>query len=322
MHPMFRSLRTTLAKRSVAAFAAVTLAALAPGVRTGAHASLGAQEPTAASAAAAKPVPRDTVVEVRLRDGSVLYGRVVEESPERIVLVTVAGVRLELPRAQVESVRVSSGRAVDGAYWAEDPNSTRLFFTSTARPLRKGSGYISSFMLFLPLVAYGVTDRFTLAGGTPILPEAIGRVWYFAPKYTVMQRERSAFALGALGFVLPEDVVDDGSIGIMYGAGTWGSRDRAITAGAGWGYIWASGTSGVSNHPVVMLGGEQRVSRRVKLITENWVFTGGDNEGFVSGGVRFIGDRLSADLGVGGFTATGTGCCFPLVNFVYNFGRK
>ena len=104
MHPMFRSLRTTLAKRSVAAFAAVTLAALAPGVRTGAHASLGAQEPTAASAAAAKPVPRDTVVEVRLRDGSVLYGRVVEESPERIVLVTVAGVRLELPRAQVGGV--------------------------------------------------------------------------------------------------------------------------------------------------------------------------------------------------------------------------
>lgn len=194
-------------------------------------------------------------------------GRVVDESPERIVLVTVAGVRLELPRAQVESIRLSSGRAVDGTYWAEDPNSTRLFFTSTARPLRKGDGYISSFMLFLPLVAYGVTDRFTLAGGTPILPEAIGRVWYFAPKYTVMQRERSAFALGALGFVLPEDVVDNGSIGIMYGAGTWGSRDRAITAGAGWGYIWASGTSGVSNHPVVMLGGEQRVSRRVKLIT-------------------------------------------------------
>ncbi len=270
----------------------------------------------------APPAPRDTVIEVRLRDGSLLFGRMVDETPDKIVLKTVAGVRIELPRAQVESMRVSSGRAVDGQFWAEDPNSTRLFFTSTARPLRKGDGYISSFMLFLPLVAYGVTDRFTIAGGTPILPDVIGRMWYFAPKYTVATRERSAFALGALGFVLPADLVDNGSVGIMYGAGTWGTRDRAITAGAGWGYVWASGTSGVSNDPVIMLGGETRVSRRVKLITENWMFTGGNAEGFVSGGVRFIGDRLSADLGMGGFTGTGSGCCFPLVNFVYNYRQK
>ncbi len=286
-------------------------------------APLSAQDPPTVSVPpAARPAPSDTVVEVRLRDGSVLYGRVVEETPERIVVVTVTGVRLELPRAQVESMRISAGRAVEGAFWAEDPNSTRLFFTSTARPLKKGDGYISSFMLFLPLVAYGVTDRFTIAGGTPILPDAFGRMWYFAPKYTVSKRERSAFAVGALGFVLPEDVVDNGSVGIMYGAGTWGSRDRAITAGAGWGYVWTSGTSGVSNNPVIMLGGETRVSRRVKLITENWMFTSGETEGFVSGGVRFIGDRLSADLGVGGFTGTTDGCCFPLVNFVYNFGRR
>ena len=286
-------------------------------------APVGAQNPPAAGVpAATMPAPRDTVVEVRLRDGSVLYGRVVEETPERIVVVTVNGVRLEVPRAQVESLRASAGRVVEGAFWAEDPNSTRLFFTSTARPLKKGDGYVSSFMLFLPLVAYGVTDRLTIAGGTPILPMAFGRMWYFAPKYTVSKRERSGFAVGALGFVLPEDFADNGSVGIMYGAGTWGSRDRAITAGAGWGYVWASGTSGVSNDPVIMLGGETRVSRRVKLITENWMFTSGQTEGFVSGGVRFIGDRLSADLGVGGFTGTDGGCCFPLVNFVYNFGRR
>ena len=287
------------------------------------RALLGAQEPPPAGVpAATKPAPRDTVVDVRLRDGSVVYGRVVEETPDRLVLVTVTGVRLELPRAQVESVRVSAGRAVNGAFWAEDPNSTRLFFTSTARPLKKGNGYISSFMLFLPLVAYGVTDRFTIAGGTPILPDAFGRMWYFAPKYTVVKRDRSAFALGALGFILPADVVDNGSVGILYGAGTWGTRDRAITAGAGWGYVWASGTSEVANDPVIMIGGETRVSRRVKLITENWMFTSGGTNGFVSGGMRFIGDRLSADLGVGGFMGADGGCCFPLVNFVYNFGRR
>lgn len=293
--------------------------ALAMGVGLAATPARAAAQAPAAPAASA---PADTLYEVRLRDGSLLIGRVVEQSAERVVLVTPAGVRMELPRAQVESMRVAQGRAVDGAYWVADPNATRLFFTSTARPLRKGEGYVSSFMLFVPLVAYGVTDRFTIAGGTPILPGAIGRTWYAAPKYTVMEREKSAFAIGALGLLLPSDV-DEGSLGIVYGAGTWGSRDRAITAGAGWGYRWLSADGAeLANDPVIMIGGETRVSRRIKLITENWFFTSAGGDGLVTGGVRFIGDRLSADLGLGGATgADGSGCCLPLVNFVWNFGR-
>lgn len=284
-----------------------------------AAAPIGAQAPATTGSTATRG---DTVTEVRLRDGSVLYGRVVEETPERVVLMTLAGARLELTREQIESMRLTSGRSVRGAFWVEDPNSTRLFFTATARPLRKGSGYIASFELFLPLVAYGVTDRFTIAGGTPIIPEALGRVWYFAPKYTVRSRERSALAVGALAFVLPQDVVDEGSVGILYGVGTWGTRDRAITAGAGWGYRWSSGTSEVSNNPALMFGFESRMSRRVKFVTENWLLTGGGSDAFISGGLRFIGDRISADLGVGGMAGTGTGCCIPLVNFVYNFGTR
>lgn len=280
--------------------------------------------PAALRAQGAPPAPTapaDSLREVRLRDGSILYGRIVEESGDRLVLVTTSGVRVELSRAQVERIRTVSGRQVGEAFWVADPNETRLFFTSTARPLRKGDGYISAFQLFLPFVAYGVTDRFTIAGGTPIIPEAFGRLWYVAPKYTVHQGARASYAVGALGFFLPEDIVDDGSVGVLYGAGTWGNRDRAITAGAGWGYFWGGGSSAVSNDPVLMLGGEARVSRRVKLITENWFATNADGDGVISGGVRFIGDRISADLGIAGLTGTGT-CCLPLVSFVYNFGKR
>lgn len=304
---MFASLRSC-----VLVGAAVAALSSSPAV-------LPAQAPAAPASSA---IRGDTITEIRLRDGSVLYGRVVEETTDRVVLLTIAGARVELARAQIESMRRTSGRAVNGAFWVEDPNATRLFFTSTARPLRKGSGYIASFELFLPLVAYGLTDRFTIAAGTPILPDAIGRVWYIAPKYTLSLRERSAIAVGALAFVLPEDIVTEGSLGIIYANGTWGSRDRAVTVGAGWGYRWVSGASEVSNNPVLMFGFESRLSRRVKFVTENWVITGPESDAFISGGLRFIGDRISADLGVGGFTGAGTGCCFPLVNFVYNFGRR
>lgn len=279
---------------------------------------------TAVAQSAPPAAATDTIYEVRLRDGAVLYGRIIEANETRIVLLTAAGLRLELPRAQIESQRITSGVARDGVYWPEDPNKTRLFFTSTARPLDRGEGYISSFMLFLPFVAYGVTDRLTIAGGTPLIGEVIGQVWYLAPKYTVFQRPNASFALGGLGFINAAES-DEGSVGIVYGAGTWGSTDRAITAGAGWGYATAEGSSsGLTSDPVFMLGGETRVSRRVKLLTENWLYFGGDGSGGIfTGGVRFIGDRLSADLGIGGLAGDGDGfCCFPLVNFVYNFGGR
>jgi len=284
----------------------VSVATLAP---------LAPRESAAMVAAAAAPAaPGDTIYEFILRDGSRVYGRVVSEDAERVVVQSTAGARVEIPRAQIERRRVAAGTARDGQFWGEDPNLSRLFFTSTARPLPKGEGYVSSFMLFFPFVAYGVTDRFTMAGGTPIIPEAIGRVFYLAPKYTVSQRERASYAVGALGFFSSRQ---EGSAGVLYGSGTWGTTDNAVTAGAGWGYASDGSTVDLSSKPVLVLGLERRVGRRTKLVSENW-FAAGSSARFVSGGVRFIGDRISADLGLGTFGEGG--CCVPLVNFVWNFG--
>lgn len=270
---------------------------------------------------AAPSAVADSTFEVRLRDGSVLYGRIVERSDVRIVVVTTSGARIELSPVQVESIRPVTTRGRDGRVWAPDPNATRLFFSSTARPLAKGEGYVSSYFLFFPMVAYGVTDRITLAGGTPIIPGLLGQLWYFAPKVTLLNRDKLSVAVGALGFWYPS-ATDGKSVGIAYAASTFGSPDRALTFGAGWGYFSDGGTTDFTSRPVFMVGGEARASASVKFISENWLaFNDGNVDGIVSGGVRFIGPRLSSDLGFG--TAIGGGgCCIPLVNFVYSFGNR
>jgi hypothetical protein len=279
--------------------------------------------------------PSDTVYEVRLQDGSLLYARVVAAAPQRIELMTTAGVRLVVDRAQIRSAGVVRGTVrPDGVVWAEDPNSTRLFFGPTGRALRKGDGYVGAFELFLPFVAVGVSDWFTIAAGTPIVPEVIGRVVYLAPRIQMVRTERVQLSSGVLAFV---DLTDsEGSdpdvLGILFGAGTLGSRDHAVSVGAGWGFAG----SDVSNRPAFMVGGEARLNRRVKLITENYVISyreetyGWDGTvrddvkhlGLLSGGVRTFGERLAGDLGLGfGAGEAEFACCIPLVNFVYNFGR-
>jgi hypothetical protein len=136
------------------------------------------------------------------------------------------------------------------------------------------------------------------------------RPYWFTPKLQVVATEQVQASVGVIhvtGF--------DENAGIAYGVATFGSSDKALTTGLGYGY------SGASRTPILMIGGELRQSRRFKLVTENWLMPGGPGfmTGFLSGGVRFLGEHLTADLGFmvplvdEGVTA------FPLVSFAWHF---
>lgn len=258
-------------------------------------------------------VEADTLYTVRLTDGSVIHGRIVEQSDQAVTVQTQAGLRVRLERGQIERITRLRGRVVAGRVWPRDPNQTRLFFGPTARAVGQGEGYFGVYEVVFPFLTYGVTDNLSLSAGTPIIPEAIGEFWYFAPKLTVYQTEKTAVATGVLGIA-----VEGETAGIVYGAGTFGDSDQALTAGIGWGFS----NGDLHNQTVVMLGGELRAGRNTKFITENYLIPGADGgEGAIaSGGVRFFGERLSADLGVGfALNDCEGGCWLPLVNFVYSF---
>lgn len=287
--------------RSLFALAALALAAALP-------ARAAAQDPAGAQ--------QDTVYRVTLVDGSTIIGRIVESSETRIVLRSEAGMRFEIERSQIRSMRPLGGRLVDGEVWPEDANRTRLFFGPTGRSLRHGEGYIGLYELFFSFAAVGIADRLTLAGGTPIIPGGIGEVLYFAPKVTIVNAQNFQFAAGALAFFLTDEI-DEGSVGIAYGVGTWGSVDNAVSVGAGWGFALTSEASGVADEPLLMLGLERRVSRGVKLLSENYYISGG---ALLSGGIRLLGERFSADLGLAGLISDEDASFgLPLLNVAYRF---
>lgn len=262
---------------------------------------------------ATRPAGQDTAtVEVVLADGSVLYGHVLQQDSTTLRLELLSGDVIELRRSRLRDIRPLTGRVVEGEIWRADPNATRLFFAPTGRSLASGHGYISVYELVIPFLAVGVSDRFTVSGGTPLVFGGEGdRIFWLAPKLQVVRRDRLAAAIGALHFF---STGGEGSAGIAYGVGTFGGADNAVTVGLGYGY--AEGD--LSDQPVIMVGGEARGSRTMKLITENYFVPG---EGaLVSGGFRFFGERLTADLGLVVPTGTDETVAFPLVNFVYNWG--
>ena len=244
---------------------------------------------TSAQAAAAQVDSTVTVHRFELKDNSVLIGRILSEDNTTILMKTTSGIEITIPKDQLESREIVTGQMVKGELWHKDPNTTRLFFAPTGRPLKKGDGYFAAYEIFFPMLAYGITDFFTLAGGITLLPGADDLLFYVAPKIAFVRTEK--FDLSA-GVLYGNTIRGSDGGGIAYGVGTYGSNRQAFTFGLGYGF---SGKDFAEN-PVILLGGDTQISRRLKLITENWIILR-DNIVFYSFGIRFFGESLAADFG-------------------------
>jgi hypothetical protein len=272
-----------------------------------ASAALAQQAPTPAITVAASGQLQELV----LRDGTRAIGRVEKVDANRVTFRTEAGATLEVDVAQVVSVDVVHGRIVENTYWPEDSNPTRLFFAPTGRTLKKGESYFGLYEIYVPFVQYGVTDRFSIGGGTPLYLGGGEHPLWFTPKLQLIAKPTTQVSIGVMHFLN----IDHASVGIAYSALTKGTTDSAATIGIGWAYDIGrdGGTSAV-----VMLGGEHRISRRMKFVTENYIIEG---HGLISGGLRFMGDRLSADIGLLSPMDADEFFAFPMVNFVWKFTK-
>jgi len=250
--------------------------------------------------------------ELRLHDGSRAYGRIVSETDDEVVFLTPSGVSITAHRDQIVALRRVDGVLKAGEFLPADPNNTRLFFGPTGRALPKGQVYLGVYEFFLPFVQVGVTDRFSIGGGTPLFfsfeEDGLDRPYWVTPKLQVFNGTKAQISVG-----LFQGFGGGATAGIAYGVATTGGAAGSFTAGAGMAY-----DDDGDRTAVVMLGADRQVRRNMKLVTESYIW--GSGNGLISGGVRFFGERLSADLAL----ATPVGgdferFVFPMVNFVYLF---
>jgi hypothetical protein len=263
--------------------------------------------------AAQTPAAESSVThELRLTDGSRVYGRIASESETEVTFETAAGVTLMPRRDQIVSLRPVEGRIRNGEFQPADPNNTRLFFGPTGRSLPRGQTYLGIYEFVMPFVQVGVTNRFSIGGGTPLVfgfdDDGLNRPYWITPKLQVFNGGTTQVSVGVF-----QGFGGGASGGIAYSVATVGGSGGSITAGAGMAY-----DDGGDRAAVVMIGGDRQVRRNMKFVTENYIWASGN--GIVTAGVRFFGDRLSADLALAAPVGDDLGgFVFPMVNFVYLF---
>lgn len=256
-------------------------------------------------------LPMNASVVARLRDGTTLTGRISEQMPDSVEVTTATG-RFTLARSAISELRLLSATEIqNGGYWAPDPHDTRLFFGPTGRTLAKGSGYFSNTYIFLFSGAVGITDRIMVSAGMTVLPlpEFLNNnLYYVAPKFALVRGDSFNLAVGALvGFTGHFSGPQSGAATLYYLAATNGAPDASFTYGLGYATAVTSTPA-----PLLMFGGNKRVARKLALMTENYLplFRGAVTWS-PTYGVRFIGDKLSTDLGFVNYVGHNAKPVFP-----------
>ncbi len=232
---------------------------------------------------------------IYLADGARLVGRIMLVTADSVRVVSASATTM-IARSAIREVRqYPTAEMRGGALWPENPHASRLIFAPTAIPLRPGEAYFSDFWVFLVSAGVGVTDRVTIGAGMSLVPGVSldKNLLFLLPKVAVINQPKLKVAVGGLLARVGGFESGSQSLGILYGVATTGSRESNLTIGAGWGYV--GGT--LSNKPVLTLGGQHRVARRLSLISENWFFPfDNSSSGIISYGVRILGEKIAVDL--------------------------
>jgi hypothetical protein len=259
------------------------------------------QPPAAGSDVPATDPVLGRMYQVALRNGTQFRGVLTALSLLNLEFDTQDLGHLVVPRANLTELRSLDGAARVGLRpgYYDIGNGNRLFFGPTARNLRQGEGVVQDVWIYLAGINYGITDNISVGGYLSVLPGLApqNQLLLLTPKVSLPLRDDLHVAAGVLYMRIPD--FDNGGfgVGLLYGALTSGSADNNVTVGLGYGF--ASG--GVGSTPTLLLGGQRRISRRVSLLTENYIIANSDAGAFGLYGLKLNWRRTNMGIAAGYF---------------------
>ena len=238
------------------------------------------------------------------QDGS-FNGVLSSMSLTSVELSTPDGTKVNVPRTSIVRVVPANGTgpaatrlgANRPANYYDIGNGNRLFFGPTARGLRKNEAMFHDVNVFLVGLNYGVTSNFSIGGYASLIPfiPLNEQLLMLTPKLSFPVRENLSLGAGVLYIRVPfggNNGNDAVGVGLGYGVLTAGTADNNFTVGLGYGFV----DNNVGSTPVIQLGGQTRVSRRISLISENYIIA--DAEAGAGGleGIRISWPRVSLGI--------------------------
>ena len=211
------------------------------------------------------PVAERRRGEIVLKNGDRIHGLVTETNEEGIQLDIGSGGDILIPEHAIGSVLYLRGK-----YHLEDLGHNRYFYTPTAIPMEKKTGYLSQKELLFTAVAYSPSQDWSVLAGTsiPFVLFALSEwqtdtlIGVLGVRYGTNVGENLYVGGGVESFVL-----QDTNFILPFVNATYGDSEQHITAAVG---------VGISDFETprllpVNISAYKRISRSLAFVTENWL---------------------------------------------------
>lgn len=251
------------------------------------------------------------VYRITLRSGTVLAGTLRAIRPLELEFTTSKPETIIIARSQIATMQLVSSAEAAGALRHPNReyvgNGTHVFFSPTARNLRAGEGYVQTIDVFLLGANVGITDNLSFGVLASALPGVgLGNQFVaITPKVSFPVSKSVGVGAGVLYARVPnfESGESGYGAGVAYGLATFGSADSNLTLGLGYGFTGQGSRNGFPTEqgfgksPVAVLSGATRVSRRLSLMSENYLITADSGGMYGLYGVRLNWPRTTFGIG-------------------------
>ena len=242
---------------------------------------------------------RDSLKTFRIetRDGNEYVGNILETDSIAFKFKTANIGVISIFRTDIVRIKeIKQEQFKAGAFWFENLQSTRYFWAPNGYGLKKGEAYYQNMWIFYNQAGYGFSNYFSVgAGMVPLFlfGGAPTPIW-ITPKFSIpLSSNKVNLGLGVLAATVVG--TSNASFGIAYGVSTFGSRDKNISLGVGYGYAGGSW----AKSPIFMGSTMIRTGKKGYFMSENYIIHTDGEFGIISmiGGRSLI-KKVALDYGL------------------------
>lgn len=226
-------------------------------------------------------------VRIELKESKDLYVGVIVSYSEQDVTIEISAGIITIEFENINEIRVIYP-GNKRAFWFSNHARNRLFIYPSAIANKAGTGYYQNIYIVLSKVSYTPVKGLSVNVIVNFTPFIVfdSRLFAVGAKYSFSPIKDFYLAVSATRF--SEIFDDDGAVTTFSTLGTFTYRKTDFSFGLGFG-------ADVSE-PLSLFGLQSRVTQRLALVTENFIVPGEDSP-ILSLGPRFLGKKMSADLG-------------------------
>jgi hypothetical protein len=247
-------------------------------------------------------ISNDSIYVIELNDGTLISGNMVSEDNREIVVLTENKGQIILPKYTIKSRRLAlKTDYLDSKLIHKNPHPSRYFYSPSAFPLEKNTGYFNLTYFSVMQVQYGLTDEFSVGVSSTFLlmPLLINAKW--SEKIDDNLYVSFGGQLGRLWWTSESPIV-----GLGFGNVTYGNPEQNVSLNVGYGFLSEEGeNSGLFMGSVC---GNKRISDKVSLMLDLFYLNDGVSPVVLGGpGIRiYSGKRVAWDIGIMAFSYSET----------------